>query len=255
VRELTVAPPPALVPSQTPSPPSPPSTPSLLPEPPTITLDLPPACPIEGPLHEPPITDEPTADQPIDDRPIPLKRSTCTEKPTLHILDLILGEGITAVTDADEAGGVSPDTLHAFTISEEFGTLEHTSCAEALELVEPRPLAEAKRFPDWPLWEAAIHQQLATPELADTRRLKHAPSGSSVTGSKEVSKFKIDIKQSYLTGVSTPGEVLSMQLTPGFQPPYPGGHVLQLHRSCREAALTSRQEFNDYVDSSLSGFW
>jgi hypothetical protein len=75
----------------------------------------------------------------------------------LHLLcDLMSGEGITAVTeddDADEAGGVSANTLHTFSISEDFTGLEHVFVAEMsyTEALEPHSLAEAKQLPDWPL--------------------------------------------------------------------------------------------------------
>ena len=42
---------------------------------------------------------------------------------------------------------------------EEYALVAEISEAEALE---PRTLAEAKRRPDWPLWEKAIQEELET---------------------------------------------------------------------------------------------
>ena len=41
---------------------------------------------------------------------------------------------------------------------------EYTMLAEISEkeAYEPRTLTEAKHCPDWPLWEAAIHEELET---------------------------------------------------------------------------------------------
>jgi hypothetical protein len=64
-----------------------------------------------------------------------------------------------------------------------------TSNSEALK---PRNLVEAKRRPDWPLWEQAIHEELNTLRTAGTWRLEHAPPGANVIGSKWVFKAKKD---------------------------------------------------------------
>ncbi len=45
------------------------------------------------------------------------------------------------------------------------------------EALEPHNLAEAKRQPDWPLWEQAICEELATLHTAGTWTLEHAPPG------------------------------------------------------------------------------
>jgi transposase InsO family protein len=60
------------------------------------------------------------------------------------------------------------------------------------EALEPRNLAEAKRRPDWPLWEQAIREELDTLRTAGTWRLEHAPPGAIVIGSKWVFKAKKD---------------------------------------------------------------
>jgi len=61
-----------------------------------------------------------------------------------------------------------------------------------LEALEPHNLAEAKRRPDWPLWEQAIHEELATLHAAGTWTLEHAPPGANVIRSKWVFKAKKD---------------------------------------------------------------
>ena len=60
------------------------------------------------------------------------------------------------------------------------------------EALEPRNLAEAKRRPDWPLWEQAIREELDTLRTAGTWRLEQAPPGANVIGSKWVFKAKKD---------------------------------------------------------------
>jgi hypothetical protein len=204
-RELTVAPPPTPATPQTPSLPSPHSAPDPLPELPAVAYNPSPARSDEGFNADPPLVEEPT---------VP-RRSARTRRLARRICDLMTGEGVMAVTndnDVNEAGVVSSGTPHAFSISEEFSVLEYvfaeakTSCAEALE---PRSLAEAKRSPNWPHWEAVIHEGWTTPKSADTRQLEHAPPGSNVTGSKGILKLKNDIKRTYLNGVSMPEACLS----------------------------------------------
>jgi hypothetical protein len=60
------------------------------------------------------------------------------------------------------------------------------------EALEPRSLAEAKRGADWPLWEKAIHEELATLQRAETWKLVDAPQGANVVGSKWVFRAKKD---------------------------------------------------------------
>ena len=52
------------------------------------------------------------------------------------------------------------------------------------EALEPRSLAEAKRRPDWQLWEKAIHDDLALLQEAGTWELTEAPNGANIMGSK-----------------------------------------------------------------------
>jgi hypothetical protein len=60
------------------------------------------------------------------------------------------------------------------------------------EALEPRNLAEAKRGRDWPLWEKAIHEELATLKAAGTWDLVEAPAGANIVGSKWVFRAKKD---------------------------------------------------------------
>jgi len=66
-----------------------------------------------------------------------------------------------------------------------------TAVSEA-EVLEPRTLNEAKQRPDWPLWEKAINEELATLHTAGTWVLKEAPPGVNIVGSKWVFKAKKD---------------------------------------------------------------
>jgi hypothetical protein len=72
---------------------------------------------------------------------------------------------------------------------EEYAFAAETSDAEALE---PRNLAEARKRPDWPLWEKAIEEELATLEAAGTCEVVDAPVGVNVVGLKWVFKAKKD---------------------------------------------------------------
>ena len=60
------------------------------------------------------------------------------------------------------------------------------------EVLEPRNLAEAKRRPDWPLWEQAISEELTTLCKAGTWKLEAPPPRANVIGSKWVFKAKKD---------------------------------------------------------------
>ncbi len=64
-----------------------------------------------------------------------------------------------------------------------------TADAEALE---PRSLAEVKRQPDWPLWEGAIREELATLKAAGTWEIVDKPVGANIVGSKWVFRIKKD---------------------------------------------------------------
>ena len=72
---------------------------------------------------------------------------------------------------------------------EEYAMVAEISEVEALE---PRSLAEAKRRPDWPLWEKAIHEELALLQETGTWELTDPPAGANIVGSKWVYRAKKD---------------------------------------------------------------
>jgi hypothetical protein len=100
----------------------------------------------------------------------------------------------TFAEDPEEAGGVWSVEDGAPALLEDFDGLEHVFAVETAdaEALEPRSLAEAKRRPEWPLWEKAIEEELATLKAAGTWRLEEAPPGANVIGSKWVFKAKKD---------------------------------------------------------------
>lgn len=67
-----------------------------------------------------------------------------------------------------------------------------TSAMSNAEGVEPRSLAEAKRLPEWTMWELAIKEELGALEAAGTWEIGHAPEGTNIVGSKWVFKIKRD---------------------------------------------------------------
>src|SRR5712671_1311868 len=170
----------------------------------------PPASPPDFPLTQldSPISETPEDPVPFDDpapatapsqidTPVPeeappiLRRSAHTKKPSCIVRDLQAGVGVNIT---DEAGGAWHVEDGSPSLLEDFDGLEHafvatTSDAEALE---PRSLAEAKRWPDWHLWEKAIQEELATLNAAGTWRLEEAPAGANIIGSKWVFKAKKD---------------------------------------------------------------
>ena len=95
--------------------------------------------------------------------------------------------------EGEQAGGVWL-VENVFDELEDSEWLEHILAAEVAEAeaLEPRSLAEAKRRPDWPLWEKAISEELTTLKKAGTWHLEEAPPGANVIGSKWVFKAKKD---------------------------------------------------------------
>ncbi|PPQ85111.1 hypothetical protein CVT26_005400 [Gymnopilus dilepis] len=72
---------------------------------------------------------------------------------------------------------------------EEYGMAVEISETEALE---PRDIREARRRPDWPLWEKAIQEELDVLKGAGTWDLVDAPSDANIVGSKWVFCAKKD---------------------------------------------------------------
>jgi len=138
-----------------------------------------------------------------DNPPVELHRSTRIRKPSHRIRDLESGEGVTdlctqaleaSAGDPEESGGVWAMEDNAPTLLEDFDGMEFVFAAETAdaEALEPRTLAEAKRRPDWPQWEKAIEEELATLKATGTWRLENAPPGANIIGSKWVLKVKKD---------------------------------------------------------------
>jgi hypothetical protein len=96
--------------------------------------------------------------------------------------------------DLDEAGGVWAVLDGETVLLEDFKGFEEALLAEMsdAEALEPRTLAEAKRRPDWLLWEKAILEELETLKRNGTWRLEEAPSEANVIGLKWVFKAKKD---------------------------------------------------------------
>ncbi len=71
--------------------------------------------------------------------------------------------------EAKEAGGVW-SAESTFNELEDLEWLEHILATETVEVevLEPCSLTKAKRCPDWPLWEKAISEELATLKTAGT---------------------------------------------------------------------------------------
>ena len=60
------------------------------------------------------------------------------------------------------------------------------------EALEPQTLKEARSRPDWPLWEKAINEELATLRATGTWELVDIPSNANLVGSKWVFQVKKD---------------------------------------------------------------
>jgi len=62
-----------------------------------------------------------------------------------------------------------------------------------IEPLEPKSLTEAKRLPEWPEWEKAIHKELKTLKDVGTWELTDPPEGANVVGLKWVFHIKCDV--------------------------------------------------------------
>ena len=124
-------------------------------------------------------------------------------KPSQRVVDLLEGRG----TWTDEhtnsivppgvqlmaEGGADDDNLTDWLVIPDH--MEGYAFAATIgdsEALEPRSLAEAKRGGDWPLWEKAIREELATLKEAGTWELVEALVGANIVGSKWVFKVKKD---------------------------------------------------------------
>jgi Reverse transcriptase (RNA-dependent DNA polymerase) len=174
--------------------------------PPTPSTSAP-SAPLEAPLS-PAQVQESTPDEP----PVQPHQSARLRMPSRLVHDLQSGEGVmhaggTASShlrglqvcnahqeDTEEAGGVWTVEDRVPALLEDFDGLEHVLTAEVadVEAMEPCTLTEAKGRPDWPLWEKAIEEELATLKAAGTWRLEEALPGANIIGSKWVFKAKKD---------------------------------------------------------------
>jgi len=165
-----------------------------------------------APIRSPPSSLSPVRAQQPDVPPIPLRRSSCIRMPSRIVRDLQAGEGVVHsgtnapciapglqvpgdfVEDPKEAGGVWTVDDGSPAMHEDFEGMEFIFAAETAdaEALEPRMLTEAKRRPDWPSWEKAIKEELATLKAAGTWRLEEAPPGANIISSKWVLKAKKD---------------------------------------------------------------
>jgi hypothetical protein len=113
-----------------------------------------------------------------------------TRKPSKKIADLLGGRGSWSTASRPMlAPGLQQPTANVSECDEEHAFAAETSNAEALE---PRSLSEAQKRPDWPLWEKAIQEELATLKAAGTWEIVDAPVGVNVVGSKWVFRAKKD---------------------------------------------------------------
>src|SRR5271168_2704740 len=115
-------------------------------------------------------------------------------KPSKKITDLLGGQGLWSTgSKSTLAPGMQQPSVDWTTSVEEcedeYAFAAETSNSEALE---PRSLAEAQKRSDWPLWEKAIHEELATLKAAGTWEVVDKPEGANVVGSKWVFRAKKD---------------------------------------------------------------
>ena len=98
------------------------------------------------------------------------------------------------VEDPVEAGGVWTVDDSLPVMYKDFVGMEYIFVAETAdtEALKPCTLTEAKCRPDWPLWEKAIKEELATLKAAGTWRLEEALPRVNIIGSKWVLKAKKD---------------------------------------------------------------
>jgi Reverse transcriptase (RNA-dependent DNA polymerase) len=130
-------------------------------------------------------------------------------KPSQRVRDILEGRGATSARPSDPivAAGVQvppiaeeapaqvlegegiTDWMMVADFVDEYVMVAEMSDFEALE---PRSLTEAKRRPDWQLWEKAVHEELATLREAGTWELTEAPKGANIVSSKWVFRAKKD---------------------------------------------------------------
>jgi hypothetical protein len=121
------------------------------------------------------------------------QKEKCIRKPSQRVQDILEGRaesskvtrGVQLPTQKEQRveGEGSAECTDEYAMAAEIGETE---------ALEPRSLAEAKRRPDWHLWEKAIQEELATLKTAGTWKLVDAPERANVAGSKWVFQAKKD---------------------------------------------------------------
>ena len=154
-------------------------------------------------------TPSPAPSKPPIDNPRDPTTSRRLRVPSRLVRDLLEGRGTTSARPSDPAvatgiqlpplvendpehileGEGMSDWIMNIDVIDEYSLVAEISDFEALE---PRSLAEAKRRPDWELWEKAIHEELALLQQAGTWELTVAPKGANIVGSKWVFRAKKD---------------------------------------------------------------
>lgn len=181
--------------------PPPPPVVEAPPPPPVIPAPAPVApAPVPAPVRaaEPPVLVVPA---------VPEVRPKRVRKPSALVKDLLSGAGSTSNRASDPVvptgirvpeqiaepaefeGEGQADQMMAVDWADEYAMAAEMSDAEALE---PRSLAEARRRPDWPLWEAAIKEEIALLDAQGTWELVDPPADANIVGSKWVFKAKKD---------------------------------------------------------------
>ena len=132
---------------------------------------------------------------------IPTKR---IRKPTAKLNEIIEGRAITsnlpsapkfaAGTQLPSVSNAPGDVLEVDDPEDWMMTMESAMAAQTseMEALEPPSLVAAKKSPDWPSWEKAIHEELDTLKAAGTWKAVDAPDGVNVVGSKWVFRAKKD---------------------------------------------------------------
>jgi len=137
-------------------------------------------------------TNEENLDIEDSDTQAPAKR---IQKPSQKVVDLLGGKGAWSISNNKSvlAPGVQQPS-HDWTADAASCEDEHVFVAEIrnAEALEPQNLAEAKKQPDWMLWEKAIEEELRTLKEAGTWEVVEIPKGVNVVGSKWVFRAKKD---------------------------------------------------------------
>ena len=164
-----------------------------------------PQAPLKPPLppQVPQIIEEPASedDTAPSEPEIPTKR---IRKPTTKLKEIIEGRAVVSNlpnalkfaigTQLPLISDVPGDVLEVDEPKDWMIMMESTMAVQMseMEALEPQSLAAAKKSPDWPAWEKAIHEELDTLKAAGTWETVSPPEGANLVGSKWVFKAKKD---------------------------------------------------------------